>query len=428
MKRCLAEQVVLFALVGILVGILGWLMCLDMTQIGGHEDSYAPYELAEMRLSLNEINYEDFRLGGKDRKYPGNQLEVIHATESEVFEDVEIKGRGNSTWGAPKTPLQMKLSERADLLGLGAAKKWVLLANYFDASLMRNDVAFKLAEMLGEQYATRGEFVNFYVDDEYMGVYYLTHKVEISKGSVDLRDMYGVLMEVDSLHWETEECYFTHQKTCLVLKEAVTEDDEDIIEQAVVDFVDDYNLLEQLAVRHDFAAISELIDVKSFAEYYLMSEFTSNPDAYISSFYLYKNGERDVIHAGPVWDYDLALANREWIWGEGDEIYSPYAIMPFREDVMKREGYGVATKVFYHMIEMPEFKAEVEQVFREKWLGKKDELLKYIRWRRDAIREAALVDALKWERKDFDTEMAYLLDWVERRFNFLEYELAGTTD
>ena len=416
---------VLFTLVGILVGILGWLMCLDMTQVGKIASGVTEHDMFEMRLTLNGIDYEDFRTGGKDTKHPGNQLKVISDTEVISFEDVELKGRGNSTWGAPKSPMQLKLSEKFDLFGLGAAKKWVLLANYFDASLSRNDVALKLAAMLDEKYVTRGEFVKLYVDDEYMGVYYLTHKVEISKGSVDLRDMDGILMEIDSLHWETEDCYFTAEKTCLVLKGAVTENDETIVKRAVADFVEDYNLLERLAARHDYAAIADLVDIKSFAEYYLISEFTSNPDAYTSSFYLYKNGEMDVLHAGPAWDYDLALANREWIWGEGDEIYSPYAIMPLREGVMKKEGYGAATKVIYQMIEIPEFQAEVKRIFQEKWLGHKNELLSWMRQRRDLIREAALEDAEKWEREDFDTEMAYLLDWVERRFDYFEYEFGG---
>lgn len=58
--------------------------------------------------------------------------------------DIEIAGRGNSTWGYPKKPYKIKFDKRTEVLGMPEHKRWVLLANYIDRTLLRNDVAFYL--------------------------------------------------------------------------------------------------------------------------------------------------------------------------------------------------------------------------------------------------------------------------------------------
>ncbi len=63
--------------------------------------------------------------------------------------DTEIRGRGNSTWAWDKKPYRLKLSSSTEILGMPASKHWVLLANYADKTLMRNDIAFMFSRSLG---------------------------------------------------------------------------------------------------------------------------------------------------------------------------------------------------------------------------------------------------------------------------------------
>ena len=56
-----------------------------------------------------------------------------------------IRGRGNSTWSYPKKPYNLKLDEKAEILGMPKHKRWVLLANWMDRTLLRNRVAFQIA-------------------------------------------------------------------------------------------------------------------------------------------------------------------------------------------------------------------------------------------------------------------------------------------
>ena len=378
-------------------------------------------EIPTINLGLKDVTYDEFKSGTKDKKYKGNTVNFTVDGTTTTYENVELKGRGNSTWGQPKSPFQLKFSESVDLLGLGSAKKWVFLANYFDDSNLRNDMAFKLADMLGEEYATRGEFVKVMVGEDYLGLYYVTHKMEAKKGSVELQNELGVLMEIDILHSETEECIDTEYGTCMTLKDPVADEDEeaDIVQEAVDGFMESYNRFEEAARAQDWDLISELVDTRSFAEYYLVSEFSNNPDAYYSSYYFYKDGPEDKIHAGPIWDYDFAFANRRWSSDAEEIVYSPYT-SNFHRDVLKQT---VLAKEIYYLIDMPEFMDEVKSVFKEKLAGRSSEFLSWLKARAAAIREESLNDADRWAIYDTAEETDYLIDWIRRKYEYLEYTL-----
>ena len=376
-------------------------------------------ELPVFRLSLSDVTLEEFQQGSKDTKYKRNTVEFKNEGNSITFEDVELKGRGNSTWEKPKPPFQLKFSKKVDFLGLGEAKNWVFLANYVDYSNLRNDTAFKLAEMLGEQYATRGEFVKVYVDNAYLGLYYLTHKMEAKTGSVELSNKYGVLMEIDNLHRETEDCIITKYNTCMTIKDTVADEDEeaDIMNYAVNAFMKDYDKFEQAVRNKNYTQISEIADIRSLAEYYIISEFTSNPDAYDSSFYFYKDGLNDQIHAGPIWDYDYALSNRKWDPIANSIIYSPYSNNVQRNYLKNSND----TNEIYLLTDMPEFMEEVKRVYQEKLKGKKDELVNWVKTRAATIKDEALTDAERWNFEDVTYAMEYLIDWVSRRYDYFDY-------
>ncbi|MBR3230426.1 CotH kinase family protein [Candidatus Saccharibacteria bacterium] len=435
----------------LILGILGFLLVLDLNHIkiapgGSSASNYAKVESNEssvlshagaesnkslvfptMKLYLNGITIGELKASEKSIKYSDNYLALITDSGVRLFADVEVKTRGNSTWGLPKAPYQIKFTKKTHLLGLGEVKEWILLANYVDDSNLRNDVAYKLAAMLGEKYAVRGDFVRLFINNQYEGLYYLTNKIEIAKGAVDLRAPDGVLMEIDNLHRATEKCINTEAGVCLVLKDTVAKDDE-VIAEAVQQFVDIYSEFEKAVRAKDYDKVAELVDVESFAEYFLVNEFAVNPDAYSSSFFLYRDGKDDKIHAGPVWDFDYAFANRQWVWHTDERIFSPYEMMALLERAMLEEGekgdssgLGVALEIYY-LMEMPEFRDEVRRVFQTKLSGRAEELLDFIRMRAKLIEDEALVDAETWDLGDFVAETEYLIDWVRERYKMFEWE------
>ena len=66
-------------------------------------------------------------------KIQGNERYNLETTK--LYDGkIEIKGRGNSTWGLPKKPYKIKLDSKTNLFSMGKNKHWVLLANYYDSS------------------------------------------------------------------------------------------------------------------------------------------------------------------------------------------------------------------------------------------------------------------------------------------------------
>ena len=161
-KKDNSWKVAVVALLFCVVG-LGWMFVYNMNN--KLNDTSLNNKIPKINIELNEISLEEIKAGSKDQKYEGNKVDIYDNGSTYQYEEVEIKGRGNTTWEQVKKPYQIKFSQRVDLLNLGKNKKWVLLANYYDTTFLRNDIALLLTEILEMQYNHRGEFVELYFND-----------------------------------------------------------------------------------------------------------------------------------------------------------------------------------------------------------------------------------------------------------------------
>lgn len=363
--------------------------------------------IPRLEIKLSDTTLFELNAGDKEIKYSGNTLLISSCFETKNYENVEVKGRGNTTWGQPKNPYQIKLDTKEDLFGMGKAKKWVLLANYMDESNMRTDIAYYLEQLLGEKYALSGEFVELVIDGEDLGLYYLSPKIEIGKSRVDLRDPLGILMELDNLHKDEE--HYVMSGNRMQLKDLVAEDNE---EEAVADFRKSVSKVVSYARKKDLAALDEVVDIDSMVSYYLLSEFTINPDAFSSSFFMYKDGPLDKIHYGPGWDFDYSMGNKKWIWADSDNYYSPFE-MSINDN--NNPTWFLNNSEFFDL---------VGKMYRERLMGRKEEVLSYFDERAEIIHEAAMNDAEKWEY-DFEDALYYLREWINVRFDYFDEIYGG---
>lgn len=377
--------------------------------------------LPVVEISLKGVKLEEIDEGSKETKYYGNEMTVYENGGATEFENVELKGRGNTTWGLLKKPYQIRFNKNVDLLGLGKAKKWVLLANALDSTYLRNDIAFNLAEMLEMPYNHKGKTIELYVDGDYRGLYYLVQRIEIAKGSVDLRSNDGALFEVDTINKENVECYTTYLEECLVLKGTVEKKTE-LEKEVVKKFMKDINEAEKAAKEKDYKKAANLLDMDSFAKYFLVSEFTVNPDAYSTSYYIYRSNDGKIA-AGPVWDFDFALANRKWVWWSDEQFFSPEENMFMKgetfKDGIRKEGSSVS-ELIYDLVEIPEFSEKVRAIFREKMLGREQEFVQNIAKKAEEIYLATIVDREKWGKDDFEGELLEMIQWIKKRYKFFE--------
>ncbi|MBO4798279.1 MAG: CotH kinase family protein, partial [Candidatus Methanomethylophilaceae archaeon] len=162
---------------------LALLFVISLAAVLGAHDSpeYSGEDkLPDMRIDTNGAEIID-----KDAYVPCT-VSVDSSEDSFTDASAEIKGRGNSTWGQPKKPYSLRFDQKTDLFGNGYAKTWVLLANYLDKSMIRNYLAFSAAEALELDYTTSAQFVNLYLNGEYLGVYLVAEKIQIGKDRVDI--------------------------------------------------------------------------------------------------------------------------------------------------------------------------------------------------------------------------------------------------
>lgn len=381
-------------------------------------------ESIKIEIKLDDASVEEVASGDKYTEYPG--VMIFYDGDEVKRYNITLRGRGNSTWEQPKKPYQIKIDEKDTLVGANNAKKWVLLADYFDASHLRNDLALYFARMINEKYANDGEFAELTINGEDVGLYYLTEKIKIAKNSVDIRDKLGILVEHDSLWSECEAV--SNKGDCFVVKNVVDEAEK---ENALTDFMKSYNKLEEAVDRGDFEVIDEIIDMESFVQYYLVSEFTVNPDAYASSFFMYKDGEDDKIHAGPVWDFDFAFANKAWLEGENYNDFSPWNEMERRIDafgglytkdgeILNMEKNARMSQIMYKMMDIWDFRDVVRKYYRQYVMGKSEGFLKYLEQRAEEIRKMVKKDEKIWEKEGFEEEVEFLYDWISQRFQFMD--------
>lgn len=376
--------------------------------------------LPQVEIYLKDTTLVEIRESGKEIKYSGNVVTVTNRYNKTKFDNVTVKGRGNVTWNQDKKPLQLKFDHKVDLLRLGARRKWILLANYLDVTNLRTDAAFYLERLLGEKYAYNGEFVDLYVDDSYEGLYYLTRAIEIDKGAIDLKDPLGVLVELDNVYGKLEEKYYVSGNgEVFTAKDAVAEDNVDV---AMDDFLRDFNILEMAIKQKDYARIERMIDVESFAQYYLISEFTVNIDSYFTSVYFYKDGKNDKIHAGPAWDFDNSFTKGSV--ASNDQ----FTKRTDTDEYFERDAqYWQWSKLYSRLIEFPEFEKAVRKVYMERMAGHKEDFLKYVTSQAEKISQAATKDRERWNKEDFIQGVEAMLEWIDARYDYLDREYGPVT-
>lgn len=222
--------------------------------------------------------------------------------------DTGIRGRGNSTWSYPKKPYALKLDSKAGILGMPKHKRWVLLANWMDRTLLRNAVSFNLASRTGLAYTPRGQFVELFVNGVHKGNYFLCEHIKVDENRVDIDELDddevdgGYILELDSYYDEVNKFKSAVKGLPYMFK------DPDEVNEAQFAFIRDYVDNFEYALYDDerFAAgeYMDYIDMESFVDWWLVMELTGiwEPN-HPKSTYMHKDkGGR--LTMGPVWDFD----------------------------------------------------------------------------------------------------------------------------
>lgn len=217
--------------------------------------------------------------------------------------------RGNYSRTFPKKPYRIKFDKKQNVLDAPAkAKKWTLINNYGDKTLMRNLLAFELSKRMGMPYTPYGTPVDVLLNGEYKGCYQLCDQVEVNPGRVEITEMKpadiegtaltgGYFVEVDAYAYDETSWFNSNKGNPVTIKSP--SDDEIVWQQT--DYITNYfNKME--------SQWQTYLDLNTFLRHFLVGEMSGNTDTYWSV-YMYKDRDNEKMYTGPVWDFDLAFEN-----------------------------------------------------------------------------------------------------------------------
>ncbi|MCX4296227.1 MAG: CotH kinase family protein [Lachnospiraceae bacterium] len=399
-------------------------------------------------------------LDGKGHKYFEGNIEEIHCRGNSSFEDTDKKS------------YIIKLEQKTDLFGMGSAKKWILIANAFDNTLLRNTTAFAIAKLLNLAYTPDAQYVDVYANGNFLGNYLLTEKIEVGKNRVSVRDLEEEVKTLnDNMPLDSMEFFMEPQGRLFSTKGYRIPEEPDNISggylleldssdrygleasgfltsrmQPVVFASPKYASYEQvsyIANRYqDFedaifsedgyspytgAAYSDYIDMDSFARKYLLEEFVKNLDASFTSQYLYKYDDSisDKFFAGPCWDYDKSIA-ASGITESGIDLHDPVGLYAASQEK--------DSDIWYALYQHEDFRKEVAKVFFQDFEPQLRQWAKEILYQnKELIEKSNDCNMVRWNTFSESAELAQkqelyhakveeLLTFMEQRLEYLKSE------
>ena len=262
------------------------------------------------RKTITTGNYENVRIAVVDRE--GGEFHTVE-------EVAGIRVRGNSTATSDKKPYNVKFTEKQNLLGIKGSRKWCLLANHFDKTLIRNKIAYDFCRTAGVPCYLESVMVEVWLDGSYKGLYQLTEPVSDAKTSVDIDPERGEYL-LERCGYNNTEVKWNHSPIYGIRFEMKTPEEYTDADRQVVAAV--LKRADEAAKSKDFQAISAVFDLDSFVSFYICEELLKDVDMQHGSTYYYIKGGK--ICSGPMWDMDLSMGNVSVTYGNSDEKYRRY--------------------------------------------------------------------------------------------------------
>lgn len=324
----------------------------------------------------------------------------IQAEESPLGETAcSIRGRGNTTWEWPKKPYLIKLDKKESLLGMPKHKRWVLLANFCDRTLMRNLVSMKVSSMTRQGWTPRCESVELVMNGKHLGNYLLIEQVRVDKDRVAITEMTpediegealtgGYLLELD-FHFDNEVQWIDpHGRGGQPGFEAgipfgVKYPEPEDLAPSQLEYIKSY-IGEAAGVLYgkDFAdpekGYAAYLDVDSFVDYWLVFEIMGNHElGNPGSIYFHKD-RGGKLKAGPCWDFD---------WG----------VLSYKSSPQARTGLINRKAIWYSaLFNDPSFRAKVKARFQE-LLPQLQTIPAYMDELQEHLKESARLNFKMWD-------------------------------
>ena len=353
----------------------------------------------------------------EDKNYEENASFTLYTADGKLnylCEGDTLKGRGNATWGYEKRPYTLKLSSDANLLDMGTATNWILLANAMDETNLNNYLVCDLASRVGLSWVPECQYVDVYLNGEYNGLYLLAEKVEVGVNRLNIDSTTGDFLCKFDLNerWNTlRNPFLTNSERTVELsypEELSQSDYNNVLAQV--------NHLEQVILSDADLNAEEIIDPDSWVRRYLIDEISGNIDSDLASSYFYFSD--GVCYAGPIWDYDMTLGNNT-------RNQNPNAFIA--KNAQKAAMY--ASPYYGALYDNESFYNRMIEIYRSEFLPLLQQMLDAgIQNIAQSINKATQMNSIRW-RPMFDTLQSRqpgtvnntedLIDYLDCRVTFL---------
>lgn len=406
-------------------------------------------ECKNLGLPILEISTDKLKEIKSKEKYVKASFTLGNSSEyEEISGKCKIRGHGNSTWKTTftqKKPYLLKLESPASILGMKGARKWILMANACDRSMLRNYYAEYLTHNVWNnmRWNPESRYVTLFINGKYRGLYGITEKVEVVENRVQFEGE-GFLAEIDS-HSGRPYSFSTDSRLRFNIRSP-----KSTLEN-YKKWAAKFESLEKLLYSdawNEVDGYKKYFDMDSFVDWYLLAEFSKNYDAnfYNSVFMNYDYGTGK-LYMGPAWDHDIAfgntsksstspgsygslLSNNAWI-----QMFNFFDPLKNSSAAKDYEGFLINQSHWYNRMFGDD---EFVSLVKERWAETRELLKKSIEWLNEqgrGLEDAAelndsvwhIIGSANWprapgyrERKTYRSEVEFLVDWCEKRIEWLD--------
>jgi len=378
---------------------------------------------------------------------------------------IGIEIRGSTSQWFPKKQYAVETRDAlgndldVPLLGFPEESDWILFAPYNDKSLMRDVLVYKLANDMG-RYASRSNFCEVVLNDEYVGVYVLLEKVKRDANRVNIKKLEppdisgdaltgGYIIKIDKTDGENNDGWYStylpfpgsqysvFYQYHYPKPDEIVQQQKDYIQNKIFQF--ETMMSYAINISDSATGYPKFLDTDSFVDFLIVNEVAKNVDGYRLSTYLYKDRDsrNSKIFAGPVWDFNLGFGNADYYdgWlttGWQLQFITDYQNIPSSEPFLTPNWWR---KLLY------------DTTFRNKvyarWQNVKSDLINtqkintYIDSLTVLLDESKTRNFEKWPilgiwiwpnyyvGQTYEEEISYLKNWIASRLNWMDDNMIG---
>lgn len=265
----------------------------------------AEYDYQQTGLPVCYVDFDPSITITKEEKTKA--VITLCTTSDTLKSDVNISGRGNNTWLLPKKPYNLKFEKKTSLLGMREGKKYALMANQCDPSMMRIAVGFEAGRWVGFEWPLEGRYVELVINGKHQGCYFLAERV--SNTTVGIDKNFGYILEYKYLDQVTDESVnFVTDKEGYIM-EFKSPDDPEVDGEMYCNAKETINRFEDEVFdgeKFKERQWAERIDMDNFVRWYYWKNLLQMAEC--NRYYVVENYKQGtLLKMGPLWDFDWSI-------------------------------------------------------------------------------------------------------------------------